>query len=353
MKTKIIAALLLLSLGIAQAQTEKKKATVRIKKVEMVNGKEKITDTTFVMDDSENQIPSNVRIIKKGSAGQNTPAEVIIMQDAAASTTELSDLPALSKLKDLPEIPAAELEKAGLELEKAMRELNLEMEKMGKAGICMDSLRKNSSQKIVVITDEDDDVSVISRDGSVTQEDKDVKGQKHKVVIMVDGDTIKEDQVLTEDVIGKDLQEAMKNAGESNYVDKVVSVNVKDGKDGKEEVQKIVIIKKVRLAEVSEQDQKMLEKQTGLNDQKLKLDQMNFFPNPNTGKFKLSFNLQDRGDTEINILNMEGKAVYHQQLKSFSGNYDQEIDISSQPKGVYFVKVAQGSHSYVKKLMIE
>ncbi len=51
MKKVITCALLLASIAISAQTTDKKKATVRIKKVENINGVETITDTTFTTDD--------------------------------------------------------------------------------------------------------------------------------------------------------------------------------------------------------------------------------------------------------------------------------------------------------------
>jgi len=183
------------------------------------------------------------------------------------------------------------------------------------------------------------------------------KPGKNKIMIVTDevhGDNLTE--VKLTDEMDDQMKSALKAAGvdgENLAVDKVVMINSNSKGDGKKEVKKIVIVKTVKITDPNADDTKMLEKTTGLSDQKLKLDQISFYPNPNTGKFNLAFDLQDKGDTEIDVLNVEGKAVYHEKLKNFNGHYDHEIDISSQPKGVYFVKVAQGAHSYLKKMMIE
>jgi len=41
----------------------------------------------------------------------------------------------------------------------------------------------------------------------------------------------------------------------------------------------------------------------------------------------------------VTILNTEGKLVYSEELKDFTGRYSKKIDISTNPKGMYFVKV--------------
>jgi hypothetical protein len=97
----------------------------------------------------------------------------------------------------------------------------------------------------------------------------------------------------------------------------------------------------------------MLEKTTGTTDGKLQMNEMKFFPNPSDGKFNLSFNLTDKGDTKIQVLNNEGKVVYTEQLFEFTGPYDRELDISEFPKGVYFVRVEQNQHAQVKKIVLE
>ncbi|MBL7933559.1 MAG: T9SS type A sorting domain-containing protein [Bacteroidia bacterium] len=204
----------------------------------------------------------------------------------------------------------------------------------------------------IIVVDREDDVTVTPNAST-----KPCKPGSNRIVIVTDevhGDGFTE--VKIDDELDEQMERALRSAGvdgERLMVDKVVTINSNDKGDGKKESKKIVIVKTVKMSDPSVEDQKMLEKQTGINDQKLKLDQMNFYPNPNTGKFNLAFDLQDKGDTEINVLNMEGRSVYHEKLKNFTGHYDHEIDISSQPKGVYFVKVAQGRHSYVKKMMIE
>ncbi|MES2131083.1 MAG: T9SS type A sorting domain-containing protein [Bacteroidota bacterium] len=117
-----------------------------------------------------------------------------------------------------------------------------------------------------------------------------------------------------------------------------------------EEIQ-IFVVKKIDITDATSEERKTLP--GNKTDQKLAIANMKFYPNPSTGKFNLSFNLPEKGDTEISVLNNEGKIVYKENLPAFSGNYDKEIDISKNAKGIYFVKLEQGKHSQVKKIVIE
>jgi hypothetical protein len=44
----------------------------------------------------------------------------------------------------------------------------------------------------------------------------------------------------------------------------------------------------------------------------------------------------------VKILNADGKIIYAETLKDFTGKYNKEIDISKNPRGIYSVRIAQG-----------
>jgi hypothetical protein len=179
-----------------------------------------------------------------------------------------------------------------------------------------------------------------------------------KIVIITDevhGDNI---SIATREEIDEQVKRAMKEVGSVdsllNAKDLLV-VNTDVNRDGVkgERKTKIVIIRSAKITNASSEDCKLLGKQTGIVDNKLAVENMNFYPNPNNGRFTLDFNLKDKGDTDIQVMNLEGRSVYSETLKDFNGNYKKEIDISSNPKGVYFVKVKQGEHSRLKKIVLE
>ncbi|MDI1355977.1 MAG: T9SS type A sorting domain-containing protein [bacterium] len=189
-----------------------------------------------------------------------------------------------------------------------------------------------------------------------------INGKPRKMVVVIDEmhgndsalQTVKMEEVMDEQV--KSALNASGIDGQNAAVDKVMVMNVEDhelDKNGEKKITKIIIIKKIKIIDPSTEDAKMLDKQTGLADGKLSLDKMDFYPNPNTGKFNLSFNLKDKGTTSVSILNMEGKIIYNETLDNFTGHYSKEIDISENPKGAYFVKVEQGKHAQLKKIVLE
>ena len=115
----------------------------------------------------------------------------------------------------------------------------------------------------------------------------------------------------------------------------------------------ITIIKRVDISDASAADLQMLGKPSGVSGNKLSVEQMNFYPNPNNGRFNLSFMLPDKGDTEVKVLDIKGQEVFSERLAGFTGNYSKEIDISKNPKGIYFVRVEQGKKALVKKIVVD
>jgi hypothetical protein len=122
-----------------------------------------------------------------------------------------------------------------------------------------------------------------------------------------------------------------------------------EGGDGKKVSIKIIELLNIHIEEVEEGDF------TNLMDSKskeLKVDEINYYPNPSDGKFSLEFNAPDKA-TSIQILGLDGREVYKEELSDFSGAYQNEIDLSRQKRGIYLLKIQQGSRVINKKIVIE
>lgn len=195
---------------------------------------------------------------------------------------------------------------------------------------------------------------------------EDGKNQKtSRVFITSDGNVVTTDDAgmnkmeIKTDGTEAEIEKALKEAGidpkDCKGTKKMVFINEEtgDGKNSEEKkITKIVMIK-MNITDASPEDMKRLGTQIGKTDSKLEMAEMKMFPNPHDGKFNLSFNLKNKGDAKVSIFNIEGKEVYSEKLSNFSGEYNKDIDISNNKKGIYFVKIEQGSHSQVKKVVLE
>jgi hypothetical protein len=131
-----------------------------------------------------------------------------------------------------------------------------------------------------------------------------------------------------------------------------------DGKEsklpGNKATHRIIIVRRAVMSDLSEADRtKLADKPNAISDNLLNIGEAKFFPNPNDGRFTLTFNLLTKGTTKISIFDINGRQVYTEALQNFTGKYEKEIDISQQPKGSYFVKITQGSHSQIKKIVLD
>lgn len=80
---------------------------------------------------------------------------------------------------------------------------------------------------------------------------------------------------------------------------------------------------------------------------------LRYYPNPSNGKFDLVFNLSTKADTEIRIFDPNGKEIYNEKRKDFSGEYFHQLDISEHGSGTYILKISQGDKSVSKKIIVE
>lgn len=79
---------------------------------------------------------------------------------------------------------------------------------------------------------------------------------------------------------------------------------------------------------------------------------LHIYPNPNNGKFTLTFHTENTDDYLVKITNTIGQAVYEEKLNSFSGTYSNEHDISAFNKGVYMLSVSNSKNETVKKVLV-
>lgn len=93
-------------------------------------------------------------------------------------------------------------------------------------------------------------------------------------------------------------------------------------------------------------------RKTRKEDLNLAIDNLNFFPKPNDGRFTLAFDLAQQGDTELLILDMSGRQVYSEKLQNFTGHYENKIDISEQPSGTYVLSITQNGKRLADKVII-
>lgn len=80
----------------------------------------------------------------------------------------------------------------------------------------------------------------------------------------------------------------------------------------------------------------------------LSINDLSFTPNENMGHFDLTFSLPSTGETVIDIYNGEGRSIYNYELGSFSGEFEDRVDLAQNGTGTYYLKIVQGNKGLTK-----
>lgn len=113
---------------------------------------------------------------------------------------------------------------------------------------------------------------------------------------------------------------------------------------------------KVELTNISQTEASEMKEQHGVDMpivNNLKIEALKLFPNPSRGLFQLSFELPKEADTVIRIYNAQGRKIYEYELGSFSGEFKDEVDISQNGAGAYFLEIRQGNQSISRKILLK
>jgi len=87
--------------------------------------------------------------------------------------------------------------------------------------------------------------------------------------------------------------------------------------------------------------------------EKLKLNNLAIFPNPNSGKFRLSFDIENDETVTVKIFDMDGKTLFESETMNNKGKYFAKINLKSIQSGKYILKIQQGKKFKTKRLYIK
>ena len=114
---------------------------------------------------------------------------------------------------------------------------------------------------------------------------------------------------------------------------------------------KEIIMIGVSIEDLSDEDVQKMEQNNLPTSMDLPIENVTFSPNPSDGKFNIAFNLPEEGETKIRIVDLNGREVLNNNIGVISGNYAQEIDITGEPNGVYFMFIIQNERQFYKKIV--
>lgn len=208
-------------------------------------------------------------------------------------------------------------------------------------GVEIGSVVKNSTAEAIGLQ-EGDVISEVNNESVGTFKDladelREMKpGDNISVELLRDGKKMKLEGVLKSrhDTYGDDAENLFFH-GEPHFIEKEVNVVIE-------------------IADITEDEAEMLNEETGIEvspESDLAIRSLQFAPNPNNGDFQLTFDLPNTGDTEIKVYDGNGRQVYYEMLPGFQGRFENRINISDEPNGIYFLIISQKGQQFSKKII--
>ena len=77
------------------------------------------------------------------------------------------------------------------------------------------------------------------------------------------------------------------------------------------------------------------------------------FPNPTSGVINVVLTNTIHNTTTIKLTNILGEVFYLEGLTNFNGQYNKEIDLSKNPKGIYFLEISSPTNTFTKKIILQ
>lgn len=74
-------------------------------------------------------------------------------------------------------------------------------------------------------------------------------------------------------------------------------------------------------------------------------------PNPNNGRFTVSFTNEGKGDVTVEIVNSIGQSVYNETVRDLEGSYKKEMDLTAMGAGAYYVKLKRNGNTTSHKVI--
>ncbi len=76
------------------------------------------------------------------------------------------------------------------------------------------------------------------------------------------------------------------------------------------------------------------------------------YPNPGTGNFKLKVSTPLTGRWNISVIDLTGKSTFNTQIETFSTDWQENMDLSSLPDGIYFLRAEVDAYQWTQKLVL-
>lgn len=166
-----------------------------------------------------------------------------------------------------------------------------------------------------------------------------------KRIVMIQKDDLTEEQQNL-------LDAAMNSDNPEDMIDQIkIMFDTEDEVQTTSEIHVVRI--EIKMEDPDEEEMDMLRESGASLNNSLELDALTLYPNPSNGKFDLSFQAPEEGNLEVQVRDLQGRTVYEESASEFNGIYQNNIDISEESAGVYFLSITLNGKSTTKKMIME
>lgn len=112
----------------------------------------------------------------------------------------------------------------------------------------------------------------------------------------------------------------------------------------------------IAMENVTEAEAEVMKEEKGIDMpivNNLSIEALQLYPNPTSGIFELRFDLPQAGITTVRLFDSNAQLVYNRQLGQFTGNFQEQLDISNRARGIYFLEIRQNDLSISKKVILQ
>jgi len=279
-----------------RAQEVKKEKKVRIKTVKVENGKETVTDTTFVITDDMDEAELEAMGIK--TKGGDVDITVDVKVDEDGSTTKVfmfknSDASQNAENAYYFKTDGGKGKAVIMWVDEDGKKMELDLNQD------MDNLEKEFEVQMELLEDELGDLA------------------EKKIIIMKDLDGL--EGMSNFEVIVPDLPVHPGSFYFEYYDQRVTDIELRDA---------------------------------GIKNKPNRLETTETIINVDNGIVDLSFKLKNEGNPKVTVYNVYGDKVYSGKPEMTSGSYKLKMDLSQKQYGTYYLMVTDGNASFTEKLKL-
>lgn len=200
--------------------------------------------------------------------------------------------------------------------------------------------------KVVSSNGKDDQVIIMDENGKVISTD--ANGTSANVVVK----HLKKGEKMDAEMekILKENNIDINDAGEG----KQVIIKSDKGKDGKEDKNiRVYIFKKVDVQTLTDVDKKHLPADVSKSLSNANLfEGLNLAPNPTDDDCTISYTSKSKEPLQIKVYDVNGKTVYTEIDTNLSEQVNKKISLKNLGDGTYFIHLAQGKQSEIRKMVV-